>query len=85
MSAEKSKVFNYEKSIKDLEKLVEQMESGDLSLENSLKNFEKGIKLTRECQAALKTAEQKVQILIDENGHAFLEELEDDEIEDDNN
>lgn len=85
MSTEKSKVFNYEKSIKDLEKLVEQMESGDLSLENSLKNFEKGIKLTRECQAALKTAEQKVQILIEENGQAFLEELEDDEIEDDNN
>jgi len=82
MSTAKSKPFNYEKALNELEKVVEQMESGDQSLENSLKNFEKGIKLTRECQAALKAAEQKVQILIEENGQAFLEELDEDEDED---
>ena len=44
------------------------MEEGDLSLEESLQAFEKGIKLTRECQAALQKAEQKVQRLISEDG-----------------
>jgi exodeoxyribonuclease VII small subunit len=43
------------------------MEDGDLSLEESLQAFETGIKLTRECQAALQRAEQKVQILMDSN------------------
>ena len=44
------------------------MEEGELSLEDSLAAFERGIKLTRECQAALKDAEQKVQVLLDESG-----------------
>ena len=44
------------------------MEEGELSLEESLQAFEKGIKLTRECQTALKKAEQKVKVLINENG-----------------
>ena len=44
------------------------MENGELSLEDSLKAFERGIKLTRECQTALKDAEQKVQVLINEEG-----------------
>lgn len=51
-----------------LERLVEQMEDGDFSLEESLQAFEEGIKLTRECQQALKKAEQKVQMLIQKNG-----------------
>lgn len=84
MSTEKSKTFNYEKALNELEKLVEQMESGSLSLESSLKSFEKGIKLTRDCQTALKTAEQKVQILTEKNNETFLETLDDD-AEDDNN
>ena len=48
----------------DLEQIVEQLEGGDLSLEKSLAQFEKGVKLSRECQAALTEAEQKVQILM---------------------
>jgi len=48
--------------------LVTAMEEGELSLEESLQAFEKGIKLTRECQSALKKAEQKVQVLINEDG-----------------
>ena len=60
--------FNFESALKNLEQLVSSMENGELSLEDSLKAFEKGIKLTRECQTALKEAEQKVQILINEEG-----------------
>ena len=55
------------------------MEDGELSLEESLQAFEKGIKLTRECQTALKNAEQKVQVLLNENGDT--EELNLDEVE----
>lgn len=62
------KIFQFEDSLSKLEHLVEQMEDGDFSLEESLKAFEEGIKLTRECQQALKKAEQKVQILIQKNG-----------------
>ena len=49
----------------ELEEIVEQLESGELTLDNSLQQFEKGVKLSRECQSALTEAEQKVQILID--------------------
>jgi len=60
----KNTKFNFEESLASLEGLVEAMEAGDLSLEESLKAFEQGIKLTRECQQALDTAEQKVQLLL---------------------
>ena len=60
--------FNFEKALENLEQLVSSMESGELSLEDSLKAFETGIKLTRECQTALKEAEQKIQLLINEKG-----------------
>ena len=59
---------NFEKSIDELESLVESLESGDLSLEDSLKTFEKGIQLTQSCQKALSEAEQKVQLLLEEDG-----------------
>jgi exodeoxyribonuclease VII small subunit len=49
------------------------MEQGDISLEESLKAFERGIKLTRTCQQALQEAEQKVQILLEKNGQQTLE------------
>jgi exodeoxyribonuclease VII small subunit len=57
--------LDLEKSMDALEKIVEQLESGDLSLDKSLRQFEKGVRLSRECQGALKEAEQKVQILMD--------------------
>jgi exodeoxyribonuclease VII small subunit len=60
--------FNFETALESLEEIVSSMEKGDLTLEDSLKAFETGIKLTRECQAALKDAEQKVRILSKENG-----------------
>ena len=63
------KKVDFEKRLEALEALVEQMEEGDLTLEESLKAFEQGIKLTRECQSALMAAEQKVNVLIEEQGH----------------
>ena len=60
--------FNFEKALENLDQLVSSMENGELSLEDSLKAFETGIKLTRECQTALKEAEQKIQLLINEKG-----------------
>ena len=68
MTKKDNKEFNFEKALENLEELVSSMENGELSLEDSLKAFERGIKLTRECQAALKDAEQKVQVLINEEG-----------------
>lgn len=58
------KALNLEKSMGELEQIVEQLEGGELTLEKSLAQFEKGIKLSRECQQALSEAEQKVQILL---------------------
>ena len=65
MAETKKKSIDLEKSMVELEKIVEQLEAGDLSLDKSLKQFEKGVKLSRECQASLTDAEQKVQILLD--------------------
>ncbi|MCH2346695.1 MAG: exodeoxyribonuclease VII small subunit [Pseudomonadales bacterium] len=68
MANKKTDSFNFEQALENLEELVTAMEEGELSLEESLQAFEKGIKLTRECQSALKKAEQKVQVLINEDG-----------------
>jgi exodeoxyribonuclease VII small subunit len=67
----------FEDSMAELEQLVEQMEQGDISLEESLKSFERGIKLTRTCQKALQDAEQKVQILLEKDGKQTLEPFND--------
>ena len=63
-----SKQPDFETALEELESLVETMEKGDISLEESLKLFERGITLTRTSQQALKEAEQKVRILLDKNG-----------------
>jgi exodeoxyribonuclease VII small subunit len=60
--------LDFEHALKELEVLVTRMEKGDISLEESLKHFERGIELTRTCQKALKEAEQKVQILMEKDG-----------------
>ena len=56
--------FNFEASLAELETIVAQMERGDLTLEDSLQAFERGIALTRGCQGALSQAEQKVNLLM---------------------
>lgn len=77
MSKKKSDSFDFEQALGDLEALVTAMEDGDLSLEQSMQAFEKGIKLTRECQTALKQAEQKVQLLLNEDGDTEALDLQD--------
>lgn len=67
----------FEDSLAELEQVVEQLEQGDISLEESLKSFERGVKLTRTCQKALQEAEQKVQILLDKNEQQTLEPFPD--------
>jgi exodeoxyribonuclease VII small subunit len=67
----------FEDSLAELEQLVEQLEQGDISLEESLKSFERGVKLTRTCQKARQEAEQKVQILLDKNEQQTLEPFTD--------
>ena len=59
-----AKAFPFEASLKKLEALVETMEAGELSLEESLNAFQEGIELTRACQKALTEAEQKVALLV---------------------
>ena len=76
--AEKKAAVNFEKAIKDLEKIVEDLESGELSLEQSLKTFEKGIKLTRQCQGELEKDELKVKKLVEENGELRTKPLTND-------
>ena len=68
MAVKKSTHIDFEKSLIELENLVQQMEQGDLTLENSLQYFEHGIKLVRTCQEALQRAEQKVEKLLEKNG-----------------
>jgi exodeoxyribonuclease VII small subunit len=65
-------IADFEKSLDELEQLVRNLEQGELSLEQSLSAFERGVKLTRECQLALKSAEQRVEQLV-QTGDGSLE------------
>jgi len=76
MPTPKSKTFDLEKSLSKLESIVDALENGDLSLEQSLKQFEEGVGLTRACQEALVQAEQKIQVLVEKAGQATLEPLD---------
>lgn len=70
--------IDFEKALQELEGLVTRMEQGESSLEQSLKDFEQGIQLTRQCQQALQQAEQKVSILLQQQVSAPLEDFEPD-------
>ena len=71
--------FNFEQSLQELEALVEKMEEGNLTLEESLKYFERGVALTKSCQKALSEAEQKVQILLEKEGKEQLQDFKPDD------
>ena len=66
--ARKKAAPDFEHSLAELQTLVERLESGELSLEDSRRAFEQGIRLTRDCQASLAQAEQKVQQLLERDG-----------------
>ncbi|MCB1587021.1 MAG: exodeoxyribonuclease VII small subunit [Gammaproteobacteria bacterium] len=59
------KATSFEKSVQELDSIVEKMESGELNLEQSLELFERGVKLTRECRKILDDAEKKIEILLE--------------------
>lgn len=63
----RKKATDFEQSLGKLETLVNQMEQGDLSLDDALSAFEEGVKLTRDCQNILDQAEQKVRTLVEKN------------------
>lgn len=78
MPKKKSDTLPFEQALSELESLVETLEKGELSLEDSLKTFERGIELTRTCQKALKEAEQKVEILSGNTADADLDPFDSD-------
>lgn len=70
--------MDFEKKLKRLEDIVEKMEAGELSLDDSMKLFEEGVKLSRECQSQLSHAEQKVKVLlsVDPEGKAVVRDFD---------
>lgn len=75
----KTKLPDFEKSLSELEGLVARLEQGDVPLEEALKSFERGVALTRQCQAALRAAQQKVEMLLTRNGEESIEVFSDEE------
>jgi exodeoxyribonuclease VII small subunit len=72
---------SFEASLSDLEKIVRELENGDATLEESLKLFEDGVKLSRECQERLSQAERRIEVLLtDSNGEPELQSLEPEEL-----
>ena len=81
----KPKLPDFEQSLAELEALVAKLEQGDVPLEDALKTFERGVALTRQCQTALRTAQQKVEVLLARNGNEEIESFaeDDDDADDD--
>lgn len=74
--ARKIKEAGFESTLAELEELVARMEAGNLPLEEAMRNFERGVQLTRECQAALQAAQQRVQVLMQRAAGATIEEFD---------
>jgi len=74
--ARNSKGPDFEEALAELESLVERLERGDLPLDEALKAFERGITLTRHCQASLQAAQQKVEILLKRGSQVQIEPFE---------
>ena len=76
--AQKPKTIDFEKHLAELESLVAKLESGDLSLDEALAAYEKGVALTRECQTALDAAQARIQAVSEQDGEITSEPLEPD-------
>jgi exodeoxyribonuclease VII small subunit len=74
---------DFERSLSELESLVQKLEQGDVPLEEALQTFERGVTLTRQCQTALRTAQQKVEVLLARNGDERTEPFNEDDDEND--
>jgi exodeoxyribonuclease VII small subunit len=71
-----SKPLDFEQALSELESLVERLERGDVPLDEALRTFERGVALTRHCQASLQSAQQKVEILLKRSGQPQAEPFE---------
>ena len=71
-----NKPIDFEKALAELESLVERLEHGDVPLHEALRTFERGVALTRHCQACLQAAQQKVEILLKRSGQPELQPFE---------
>lgn len=69
------KDINFEESMENLEKIVTELEKGDLNLDDSIKKFEEGMKISKECNTYLENAEKKITVLINENGNVTEEDF----------
>jgi exodeoxyribonuclease VII small subunit len=76
MPVKKPQAPDFEQAMAELEALVKRLEQGELPLDEALKQFERGVELTGACQAALKSAEQKVEILLRKSGQSEVAEFE---------
>ena len=85
MTKKTEKIPDLEKSLAEINQLIEKMEQGELTLDQSLSHFERGVTLVKHCQKILETAEQKVQILIQNNKQDTLADYSSDEDADDEN
>jgi exodeoxyribonuclease VII small subunit len=81
--SKKAKEAGFESALAELEKLVARMEAGDMPLDQALAGFERGVQLTRECQGALQSAQQKVQILLQKPAGAVISDFAADDGDDD--
>ncbi|MGD8346690.1 MAG: exodeoxyribonuclease VII small subunit [Lysobacterales bacterium] len=79
MTDKKTNFPDFEKSLEELESLVEQLESGELSLDDSLKQFKRGVELTRHCQAVLEKAQQTVEKLVDNDDESSAVPMDEDD------
>ena len=79
MTDRKTNLPDFEKSLEELESLVEQLESGELSLDDSLKQFKRGVELTRHCQGVLEKAQQTVEKLVDNDDESSAVPLDEDD------
>jgi exodeoxyribonuclease VII small subunit len=71
-----SKPIDFEQALAELEGLVERLERGEVPLDEALRAFERGVALTRHCQACLQTAQQKVEILLKRSGQPEVQPFE---------
>ena len=71
----KDKKIDFESSLKDLESIIEKLEDENINLEDSVKSFEKGINLVKECQQQLQNAELKIKKLLDDGSSSDIEKI----------
>lgn len=81
-SKESNHIPDFERKLEALEKIVAEMERGEMSLEESLQAYERGVKLTHECQNALDSAQQRIKVLTEKNGALSEEPFNEDSSED---